>query len=555
FPAFSIKKIGGDSVFPIPFLKGAWNLNFYFSLTPCRELGCDSKEYKAYKLYDPINKKIHISRYVKFQEDVAWDQGEAKNNRTLDANELNPMKESCQVVEEVIQTSLNDATVTTSTTIPNSLSNLSNLSPRSVEIPTEGRARKPLAWMKDYATSDDLTNEDVINFAMFAGADPVTYNQALKSQHWRDAMDVEIQAIQRNDTWELLIHHQIGKLEIDKFKVRLVAKGYTQEEGIDYREIFSPIAHLETIRIVVALVYKLKKALYGLKQALIVWYNKLESHLVANSFLKCTHEHTLFIKKKERGEILIMCVYVDDLIYTRNHELMFQEFKTMMINEFAMTDLGKMRYFLGIEVLQGCNGIFIEQKKYIKDMLDIFNMLDCNLLKNPIILGIKLVKTDQEAEVDSTLSKQLVGSLMYLTAIRSDIAHSVSLISCFMEHPKDKHFLVEFSMKLEEMKNVYIDSDYVGDLDDRKSTSDYAFMLGGSVISWASKKQPVVSLSTTKAEFIIVALCVCQFLHGRSKYIDVRYYFLRDLCNNGHLQSTLDMLEEPKINCCKEHTI
>ncbi|RDX97647.1 hypothetical protein CR513_19561, partial [Mucuna pruriens] len=245
-----------------------------------------------------------------------------------------------------------------------------------------------------------------------------------------------------------------------------------------------------------------------------------------------------------------------------------------------MTDLGKMRYFLGIEVLQGCNGIFIGQKKYIKEILDRYNMLDCNLVKNPIVPGIKLLETDQGVEVDSTLFKQLVGSLMYLTATRPDIAHYISLISHFMEHPKDKHFLAakRILRYLQGTQNLgifykaggneellaYTDSDYAGDLDNRKSTSGYAFMLGDG-------KQPVVSLSTTEAEFIAAALCACQYvwlrrilehldycqkgatvmfrdnastiklsknpvLHGRCKHIDVRFYFLRDLCNDGVIQ-------------------
>jgi len=555
---------------------------------------------------------------------------------------------------------------------------------------TERRVRKPPVWMKEYITGKDLTNEEDTYFVMFAGGDPVTYNQASKSQHWRDAMDTEIQAIQRNDTWELVDPPPNCKIvgvkwifktklketgEIDKFKARLVAKGYTQEEGIDYREIFAPVARLETIRTVVALaairrwtiyqldiksaflhgainedvyieqppgyvsqgrehkVYKLKKALYGLKQAPRAWYSKLESFLAINKFLKCPHEHTLFIKKEEGGKILIVCVYVDDLIYTGNHELLFQEFKAMMMNEFAMTDLGKMRYFLGIEVLQSCDGIFIGQKKYIKDVLTKFNMLDCNLVENPIVPGTKLLKTDKGAEVDSTIFKQLVGSLMYLNATRPDIAYSVNLISRFMEHPKDNHVLaakrilryLQGTQKLgifykaggHEDLISYTDSDYARDLEDRKSTSGYIFMIGGGVISWASKKQLVVSLSTTEAEFIAAAICACQcvwlkrvlehlehfqegatalfcdnvstiklsknpVLHGRSKHIDVRFQFLRDLCNDGvikldycsteeqladimtkplkvdnfqHLRNELGMIEEPKLNCCKEHTV
>jgi hypothetical protein len=542
----------------------------------------------------------------------------------------------------------------------------------------------------DYVTGDDLTDVDAMNFAMFVGLDPVTYKQASKVQHWRDAMDAEIPAIQKNDTWELIDQPPNCKIvgvkwifktklketgEIEKFKARLVAKGYTQEEGIDYGEIFAPVARLETIRTVVALaatrkwnihqldiksaflhgainenvyleqppgyvfqgrehqVYKLKKALYGLKQAPRAWYSKLESYLAANDFLKCPHEHTLFMKKKEKGEILIVCVYVDDLIYTGNDKLMFQEFKTMMMKEFAMTDLGKMRYFLGIEVLQSCNGIFIGQKKYIKDMLSKFEMSDCNPVKNPIVPGSRLVKEDKGVKVDNTLFKQLVGSLMYLTATRPDIAYSVSLISRFMEDPKESHFMAakRILRYLQGTQNLgifykaggneeliaYTDSDYAGDLDDRKSTSGYAFLLGGGVISWVSKKQPVVSLSTTEAEFIAAALCACQcvwlrrilehlshcqegatvvfcdnvstiklsknpVLHGRSKHIDVRFHFLRNLCNDGvielnycstrdqladimtkplkvdefqHLLSALGMLDESEINCCKEHTV
>ncbi|RDX86197.1 hypothetical protein CR513_32496, partial [Mucuna pruriens] len=303
--------------------------------------------------------------------------------------------------------------------------NLFDLSLRGVEIPTKGRARNPPAWMKD-----------AIKFAMFASA----------GVKW--IFKTKLKEIR----------------EIDKFKVRLVVEGYTQEKGIDYREIFSPITRLETIRTIVALAATKR------------WNN---------------------------------------MIYTSNHESMFQEFKTVMMNEFVMTELGKMRYFLGIEVLQGCSGIFIGQKKYIKDILDKFNMLDCNLVKNPIILDIKLLKIDKGAKIDSTLLKQLVRSLMYLMATRLDIAHSISLINSFMEHPKDKHFLatkrilkylqgtqnlrIFYKARGNEELLAYTDSDYAGDPNNRKSTSGYAFMLGGGMISWASKKQSIISLSTTGA--------------------------------------------------------
>ncbi|RDY12788.1 hypothetical protein CR513_02369, partial [Mucuna pruriens] len=186
-------------------------------ITECVLLGV-SEESKAYKLYDPFNKKIHISRDNKFQEDVACDLGEAKISKTIDANELNPMEKSCQAIEEVIRKGLNDVVATTNTTVPNSTSNLSDLSPRGIEIPTEGRARKGPTWMKDYVTSDDLTNEYAINFAMFASANPVTYNQASKK-----LVDPPPNCKIVSVKWIFKTKLKETK-EIDKFKARLVYK-------------------------------------------------------------------------------------------------------------------------------------------------------------------------------------------------------------------------------------------------------------------------------------------------------------------------------------------
>lgn len=143
----------------------------------CMLLGV-SEESKAYKLYDPIKKKIWISKDVKFQEDAVWDWGEAKTSITLDTSELNPLEESSQEDDEIIQNS-NDTTTTTSDATPNSTSNMldSNIS-RASENSAQGRTRRPPIWMRDYVTGDDLTEEDAMNFSMFACSDPVTYTQA-----------------------------------------------------------------------------------------------------------------------------------------------------------------------------------------------------------------------------------------------------------------------------------------------------------------------------------------------------------------------------------------
>eukprot|EP00268_Persea_americana_P008044 TRINITY_DN13089_c0_g1_i1.p1 TRINITY_DN13089_c0_g1~~TRINITY_DN13089_c0_g1_i1.p1 ORF type:complete len:530 (+),score=94.20 TRINITY_DN13089_c0_g1_i1:90-1592(+) len=457
-------------------------------------------------------------------------------------------------------------------------------------------------------------------------------------------MDADIASIEKNNTWELTDlprgQKTIGvkwvfktklneKGEIDKHKARLVAKGYKQEFGVDYKEVFAPVARLDTIRLVVSMaaqnswpifqldvksaflhgdlqeqvyieqppgyvqqgneekVYRLNKALYGLKQAPKAWYSRIDAYFAKEGFHKCPYEHTLFTKIGDRGKFLIVCLYVDDLIYTGNDKAMIDAFKQSMMNEFDMSDLGLMHYFLGIEVAQTAAGVFISQKKYAQMILDIFEMKNCNSVATPTEYGLKLLKNPGGKKIDSTFYKQIVGSLMYLTATRPDIMHAVSLISRYTESPTEFHLLaakrilrylkgtIDFGIWYKKGGKSappsligFTDSDYAGDLDDRKSTSGYVFMIGAGAVSWSSKKQQIVTLSTTEAEFVAAISCACQAIwlkrmleelhccqegsipvfcdnssaiklsknpvfHGRSKHIDVRYHFLRDLCTDG----------------------
>jgi hypothetical protein len=481
------------------------------------------------------------------------------------------------------------------------------------------------------------------NLAMLISTeDPVTFEEAVKSEKWRTTMDTEIKAIEKNNTWELTVlpaeAKPIGvkwvfktKLneegKVDKHKARLVAKGYSQRQGIDYNEVFAPVARWDTIRTILALaahkgwyvyqldvksaflhgelaeaifveqpqgfekqgeehkVYRLKRALYGLKQAPRAWYSRIETYFVKEGFEKCFCEHTLFTKTSDKGSMLIVSLYVDDLIFTGNSECMFKGFKDSMMREFDMSDLGRMKYFLGVEVIQNAELIFICQKKYAREVLGRFGMEHSNAVQNPIVPGFKLTKNEENAKgVNTTEYKQLVGSLLYLTATRPDLMYAVGLVSRYMERPTEMHlqavkrilrylrgtteFGIIYRKGDEGQLRAYADSDYAGDVDDRKSTSGFVFMLGTGAVSWSSKKQPVVTLSTTEAEFIAAASCACQgvwlrrilgnigleqvtstviycdnnsaiklsknpVLHGRSKHIDVRFHFLRDLTRDG----------------------
>ena len=196
------------------------------------------------------------------------------------------------------------------------------------------------------------------------------------------------------------------------------------------------------------------------------------------------------------------------------------------MDEFEMSDLGKIHYFLGFEVVQTDDGIFVSQKKYMREILNGFKMKNCNSADNAVEFGLKLNKAGRGAKVDNTLYRQIVGNLMYLTATRPDIMYGVSLISRYMESPTEIHLLAakrilrylqgtkDFGLFYKKGEKYYlirfVDSDYAGDQDDRKSTSSYVFVLGTRVVSWSSRKQKIVTLSTTEAEFVVATACACQ---------------------------------------------
>ncbi|XP_051132509.1 uncharacterized mitochondrial protein AtMg00810-like [Andrographis paniculata] len=231
-------------------------------------------------------------------------------------------------------------------------------------------------------------------------------------------------------------------------------------------------------------------------------------------------------RERQGKNMVIVSLYVDDLIVSGNDELMIIEFRESMKHEFGMTDLGKMRYFLGLEVLQRPDGIFINQSKYASELLRRFGMDKSNYVHNPMALGVKLNKDEDGVKVDKTYYKQLVGSLMYLTATRPDMMFVVSLASRYMENPTELHlkvvkralrylkgtsgFGIFYKREDDDGLIAYTDSDYAGNVEDRKSTSGYVFLLSSGAISWSSNKQPVVSLSTTESEFIAAASCACQ---------------------------------------------
>eukprot|EP00253_Pinus_taeda_P002526 PITA_02526 len=347
-------------------------------------------------------------------------------------------------------------------------------------------------------------------FSLYCNVDdPVHFEEEIKDKKWIEAMDEEINAIERNKTWDLVelpkgkevigvnwVYKTKSNVEgkIERHKARLVVKGYKQQYGRDYEETFALVARMET-------------------QASRVWYSRIDSYLLENGFEKCG-EPTLYIKEKD-GKILIVVLYVYDVIFTGNDDYLIGNFKAVMKEEFEMIYMGLLRYFLGIEVEQNGNGIFISQEKYANEVLKRFNMQESKATITPTVMGLKLTKEDSSKDFDPRLYKSIVGNLMYLTATRPDIMYAIILISKFMERPKEAHWQAAKRV-LRYVKGTkrfgilytasecsdligYTDRDWAGSVDDRKSTSGYVFHMGSGAISWASKKQSIVALSTAEA--------------------------------------------------------
>nr|CAN62460.1 hypothetical protein VITISV_035911 [Vitis vinifera] len=444
------------------------------------------------------------------------------------------------------------------------------------------------------------------NLAFISQTEPKNIKDAIVDENWMIAMQEELNKFERSEVWELVprpsnqsvigtkwvFRNKMNENDIIvRNKARLVAQGYNQEEGIDYEKTFAPVARLEAIRMLRAFacfkdfilyqmdvksaflngfineevyveqppgfqsfnfpnhVFKLKKTLYGLKQAPKAWYERL-------NFSKCMH------------------------------------------SEFEMSMMGELNFFLGLQIKQLKEGTFINQAKYIKDLLKRFNMEEAKVMKTPMSSSIKLDMDERGKSIDSTMYRGMIGSLLYLTASRPDFMYSVCLCARFQSCPKESHLsaVKRILRYLKGTMNIglwypkgdnfeligFSDAHFASCRVERKSTSDTCHFLGHSLVSWHSKKQNSVVLSTAEAEYIAAGLCCAQILwmkqtlsdfnlsfehvpikcdntsainisknpvqHSRTKHIEIRHHFLRDHAQKGDItlefESTKDQLAD-----------
>ncbi|GJW28793.1 putative ribonuclease H-like domain-containing protein [Tanacetum coccineum] len=368
-----------------------------------------------------------------------------------------------------------------------------------------------------------------------------------------------------------------------KNKARLVAQGYTQEEGIDYDEVFAPVARIEAIRLFLAYasfkdfvvyqmdvksvflygkieeevyvyqppgfedpdfpnkVYKVEKALYGLHQAPRAWYETLSTYLLDNGFQRGMIDKTLFIKR-DKSDILLIQVYVDDIIFRPTRKEMCTEFEKIMHKKFQMSSMGGLTFFLGLQVKQKEDGIFISQDKYVNEILNKFGFSNVKTASTPMETHKTLLKDEKGEDVDEHLYRSMIGSLMYLTSSRPDIMFAVCACARFQVNPKISH--------LHAMKRIfrylkgqpklglwypkdspfdlvaYTNNNYAGAILKRKSITGDCQFLGCWLISWQCKKQNVTKIHIDNESTI----CIVKnaVFHSKTKHIEIRHHFIRD---------------------------
>ncbi|GJU28472.1 retrovirus-related pol polyprotein from transposon TNT 1-94 [Tanacetum coccineum] len=584
---------------------------------------------KGYRLWDPTNHKVVFSRDVVFMEDKFEEnkEGDSTTKETTSIQMENEFQ-SNDSSEAVPQHEVNETTESQAPTTR-----------------TSDRERKRPVWQSDY-----VMESNVAYCLLTEEGEPSTLQEALNNpdaSFWKEAMQEEIEALHKNKTWELVPlpggRKPIGNKwvykikrngddQVERYRARLVVKGYAQKEGIDFNEIFSPVVRMTTIRVVLAmcatydlhleqldvktaflhgnleeeiymlqpegfkqkgkenLVCRLNKSLYGLKQAPRCWYKRFDS-------------------------------FIRSLEYNRLHADPCAYFK----REFEMKDLGPANKILGMQIHRDrvSRKIWLSQKSYVKKILQRFNMQDCKPISTPFPTDVKLSSKmspsseKERMEMSRVPYASAVGSLMFaMICTRPDIAHAVGVVSRYMAEPGREHWeaVKRILRYIKGTSDValcfgdsdlivtgYVDSDYAGDLDGSKSTTGYVFTLSGGTVSWVSKLQSVVAMSTTEAEYVAAAqaskeavwlkmlleelghkqekitlFCDNQSalylarnpaFHSKTKHIRVQYHFIREKVEEGtvdmqkiHTDDNVADYQTKAINvqsrlddCCRRH--
>ncbi|XP_065859400.1 retrovirus-related Pol polyprotein from transposon RE1 isoform X1 [Euphorbia lathyris] len=531
---------------------------------------------KGYRVLDVHTNKISVFRNVRFYETVfPYGNPDVLDSFDLEISSDNLSNDGSMVVES-------SPCIRKSSRMRNQPQYLKDyhcaLANSKTIIGMEQDICHPISSVMTY---DKLSqNPKRFSCSIITETEPKSYQEACTNPKWREAMQAEIDALDRNGTWEICSlpndKEEVGarwtfKIKrngdgsVERYKARLVAKGYTQQNGVDFLETFSPVTKMTTIRMLLALaaingwfleqldinnaflhgdlqediymelppgietdiinpVCKLKKSLYGLKQASRQWNSKLTASLRKFGFQQADSDPSLFTKFNV-DEFIALAVYVDDIILVSNNMSSIVQVKSYLHACFSIKDLGTLKFMLGLEISRTSAGILLYQRKYTLDLLSEYGFLEAKPCNTPISM-CDVDITESECLVDITGYRRLVGKLLYLTNSRPDIAFAVQRLSQFLHKPQEHHLREAHQilryLKLHPAQGVFYpsnsqlqlkgftDSDWGNCKITRKSVTGFAVFLGNSLISWKLKKQNTISRSSSESEYRAMASTACE---------------------------------------------
>ncbi|KAJ0771566.1 putative RNA-directed DNA polymerase [Helianthus annuus] len=595
----------------------------------CVFIGYDSQR-KGWRCSDPSSGKVYVSRNVIFDEQSSW--WSAEKQVLPDSEQL---KEDLENSEITLWFTEDDLYVEGESTGQNREGQAgTNSEPDSQVSPglrRSPRVRKPNTRYANVAIVEDVWAEpSSFEEACLKQEWYLAMQEETEALYRNETWEL----VPKPDGVKPVSCKWVYKLKqkadgsVERFKARLVACGFSQEYGVNYEETFSPVAKLTTVRMLLAIamskgwsleqmdvnnaflygeldhviymnqpsgfeseehleyVCKLQKAIYGLKQSPRAWFGKIAEFLELNGF-KLTHADSSLFVKKLGAQVVVVLVYVDDLIITGDVQEEITQLKANLCVRFKMKDLGRLVHFLGLELDYSEEGAMLHQKKYATDLLHKFGMFSCKAAATPMDSSMRLYANVGRQLEDPSEYRKLVGSLIYLTLTRPDLSFSVGVLSRFMQDPRKPHLIairrvlrylkgttgqgILFKREIEPKLMGYCDADYAGDLNTRRSTTGYVFLFGSSPVSWCSKRQPTVSLSTTEAEYRAAAMAAqeCAWLvqllgdlnqvvnykvrllcdnmsaiklaenpvfHARTKHIEIHYHFIREKVLKGEIE-------------------
>lgn len=587
---------------------------------------------KAYRCYNPNTRKVVISRDVKFEnihettvhssaaEEEYSTEGEMS---TSDGNQAPIATGEAESIDaEQDDTTENERTIGSDyfecddTLIQQNDSFNENNQP----LRRSGRSTKGIPPQRLIEQIDLVVTTK----------EPKTFAEAMQCQYkqkWVEAMQDEISSLQENNTWTLkglpdgrkaIGCKWVFKIKrdangnIQRFKARLVAQGFSQKYGDDYDEVFAPVVKQTTFRVLLSIAAKtnmkvfhldaktaflngslketlfmkqppgfvqegeenkvchLNKSIYGLKQAAKSWNDALHQVLIAAEFRQSNADPCLY-SKLTNGIWCYVLVYVDDILVASSQTELLDEVQKLLASKFSINNLGLIKSYLGLDISKDKNGIYgLNQNSYVRKVLNDFGLSDAKISNIPLSTDYGKDNSERDVFIDNENYQKLIGCLLYLAVnSRPDISASVSILAQKTSQPTQydwielkrilKYLKGTAHLKLTSVKENdtmlvgYADANWAEDRSDRKSNSGYIFFVFGMPVSWTCKKQSCVALSSTEAEFISLSEACKEAVWLRRLLNDFNQHLNTPTVIFEDNQSCLKLIQDEKLSNRSKH--